>query len=241
MKMTDIDTSGMLAVKADETDEELMKESQLPKISTTKRNQTAYHLWLTSEIKEASSYDHWYETLLKAGPDDVVAFHINSPGGYLDTTLQLCDAIKTTAANTIAFIEGSCCSGASMIAMCVDRVEMGQFSYIMIHTGSGGEIGKFRNLVESASFREKWWHDVMHSVYEGFCTREEIEEILAGRDLWLDAEESMKRFKRRNDILESHQKERENEMKKTAKAVKKALNSSGIDLSKLALQLHPQA
>lgn len=231
----------LTAVKADEGEDiEILKETQLPKISTTKRAQTAYHLWLTSEIKEASCYDHWYETLLKATPEDVVAFHINSPGGYLDTTLQLCDAIRTTAADTVAFIEGSCCSGASMIAMTVDRVEMGMFSYIMIHTGSGGEIGKFRNLVESASFREKWWHDVMHDVYEGFCTKDEIEEILAGRDLWLDAEESMKRFKRRNDLLEAKQKERENEMKKTAKAVKKALNGSGIDLSKLAFQFRSQ-
>lgn len=230
-----------LVVKADEEEDrgEMMKDSPLPKISTTKRGQTAYHLWLTSEIKEASQYDHWYETLLKAAPDDVVAFHINSPGGYLDTTLQLCDAIQTTPANTVAFIEGGCCSGASMIAMMVDRVEMGNFSYIMIHTGSGGEIGKFRNLVESASFREKWWHDIMHSVYEGFCTKEEIEEILTGRDLWLDAEESMKRFKRRNDVLDAREKARESEMKKTAKIVKKALTSSGVDLTKLAFQVKP--
>lgn len=228
-------------VKADEEeDRELLKESPLPKISTTKIAKTAYHLWLTSEIKEASNYDHWYETLLKATPEDVVAFHINSPGGYLDTTLQLCDAIQTTPANTVAFIEGGCCSGASMIAMCVDRVEMGKFSYIMIHTGSGGEIGKFRNLVESASFREKWWHDIMHDVYEGFCTKEEIEEILTGRDLWLDAEESMKRFKRRNDILDAREKTRENEMKKTTKLIKKALSNSGLDISKLAFQIRSQ-
>ena len=233
----------LTAVKADDEGEdpvELMKESSpLPKISTTKRAQIVYHLWLTSEIKEASNYDHWYETLLKATPDDVVAFHINSPGGYLDTTLQLCDAIQSTQANTIAFIEGCCCSGASMVAMCVDRVEMSKFSYIMIHTGSGGEIGKFRNLVESASFREKWWHDIMHDVYEGFCTKEEIEEILTGRDLWLDSEESMKRFKRRFDLLDAHDKAREAEMKKTAKIVKKALTGSGVDLTKLAFQFKP--
>ena len=229
-----------LLVKNEDGDEVEMKEVPLPKVSMTKRFQTAYHLWLTSEIKEASCYDHWYETLLKATPDDVVAFHINSPGGYLDTTLQLCDAIRSTSASTVAFIEGGCCSGASMIAMTVDRVEMGMFSYIMVHTGSGGEIGKFRNLVESASFREKWWHDVMHSVYEGFCTKDEIEQILAGRDLWLDAEESMKRFKRRNDLIDARNKERENEMKKTAKLVKKVLNNSGVDLGKLAVQLRSQ-
>lgn len=173
-----------------------------------------FHVWLTDEIDTPEHYIDVFNCLMSAEENDIVAFHINSPGGNLNTTLQIIDAIESTPATTVAFIEGEACSGASMISMVCQNVNLSKYSYMMIHTFSQATGGKFSDILKSTNFNNKWWEKTFSSIYKGFCTEEEIRDILNGKDLWLDAEECIKRFKHREELLNQ-------EKNKTKKAKKK--------------------
>lgn len=161
-----------------------------------------FHIWLTDEIDTPEHYIDVFNCLMSAEETDVVAFHINSPGGNLNTTLQIIDAIESTPATTVAFIEGEACSGASMISMVCDNVNLSKYSYMMIHTFSQATGGKFSDILKSTNFNSKWWEKTFSSIYKGFCSEEEIRDILNGKDLWLDAEECVKRFRYREELRE---------------------------------------
>ena len=163
---------------------------------------TFHHVWLNSEIESADKYVDVFDCLMQAGEGDVVAVHINSPGGDLDTALQLIDAIESTPATTVAFLEGQACSAGSMIAMACENVEVSEYAYMMIHTFNQGISGKFSDIQSSTEFHRRWWKEVFEKLYADFCTPEEIERVLAGHELWLDADEILERFNHRKQARE---------------------------------------
>src|SRR5574344_197953 len=57
-----------------------------------------YDLFLTDEIGESKNYNQWLQTIGNAGPNDIIAVHINSPGGSLDTAVQLYGALLASQA-----------------------------------------------------------------------------------------------------------------------------------------------
>lgn len=55
---------------------------------------------------------------------EVVVLDINSPGGRLDTTFEFTELIGETELETVAYIRHSAYSGAAMVALACDRIEM---------------------------------------------------------------------------------------------------------------------
>lgn len=55
---------------------------------------------------------------------DVVVLDIHSPGGRLDTTFEIIELLSETDVDTVAYIRHSAFSGAAMIALSCDRIEM---------------------------------------------------------------------------------------------------------------------
>ena len=154
-----------------------------------------------------------------------INMYINSPGGDLDTALQIIDAIESTPATTVAFLEGQACSAGSMIAMACDNAEISEYSYMMIHTFHQGLAGKFSDIQSSTEFHKKWWRSVFEKLYKDFCTDEEIEQILSGKELWLDADECVERFEHRKQIREKQASkivgQKQNGLNKIADLIKK--------------------
>ncbi|XZE53099.1 NfeD family protein [Planctomycetaceae bacterium SH139] len=65
-----------------------------------------------------------FETALAAGAE-VIVLDIDSPGGRLDTTLEMTEVITAAEqVETVAFIRNSAYSGAAMLALACDRIEM---------------------------------------------------------------------------------------------------------------------
>lgn len=154
----------------------------------------SHELFLTSEIGEAENYVQWLQIINNAHENDVIHIHINSPGGYLTTSIQLYNALIKSEATVAVSVEGECCSGATMILMAADTVAVDSNAYFLFHSYSGGNIGKYNNLQENAKFQEKWFPKVVKEIYKDFLSIEEIETVLKGVDLWLDAEEVVSRF-----------------------------------------------
>jgi len=198
---------------------------------------TFHHVWLNSEIDSADKYVDIFDCLMQASEGDVVAIHINSPGGDLDTALQLIDAIESTPATTVAFLEGQACSAASMISMACENVEVSEYAYMMIHTFNQGISGKFSDIQNSTDFHRKWWKEVFEKLYADFCTPEEIENILAGHELWLDANEIMERFNNRKQVREKRDTKESHKKKVQVNKIIELMQKNNINIGDIAANM----
>jgi ATP-dependent protease ClpP protease subunit len=195
---------------------------------------TFHHIWLNSEIESADKYVDIFDCLMQATEGDVVAVHINSPGGDLDTALQIIDALESTPATTIAFLEGQACSAGSMIAMACENVEVSEYAYMMIHTFNQGISGKFSDIQNSTDFHRKWWKEVFEKLYADFCTPEEIESVLAGHELWLDADEIVERFNHRKQVREEESSKEKNKKQTQINKIVELMKKNDVNLGELA-------
>lgn len=152
-------------------------------------------LYISGDILEPEHYIQRIQMIRDASKDDIIYVRINSSGGHLDTALQLRKALLTTEAKVVTSIEGMCCSAATMLFLCGDVFEVSPEAIFMIHDYSGGMYGKGNEMYIQAKFMHKWSRQFYISVYNGFLTSKEIDNICHGVDIWLTPEEVLLRLK----------------------------------------------
>lgn len=155
-----------------------------------------HELFLTDEIQAPCCYNSWISAIQNAGPGDIITIHINSPGGYLDTGIQLYGALISSKATIKVLVEGGCCSAATMVMMAADELYIDANAYFMFHAYTGGRVGKFNSLQEDAKFQEKWFPAISKEIYQDFLTETELNDLLSGKDFWLDATDVQTRYER---------------------------------------------
>ena len=192
----DIDMKGI--IPGMDCDTEFDKDNL---VSFGKQTKNIFHLWLIDEIGDARSFMKWFDILQSASEDDLVVIHINCWGGELFTAVQIITQIKMCQAPVLCQIESACASAATMIALACDGLTCYPHAYMMIHTSSGCSFGKQSDIKREEEFYNPWLENFFHEIYKHFLTKKEIQEVLAGHDLWLRSDEVMDRFKRRVDII----------------------------------------
>lgn len=170
-------------------------------ISAGKQTKNIFHLWLLEEISEPKQYLKWYDILQNAGEDDLIVIHINCFGGDVWTANQIITQIKTCQAQVVCQIESACCSAATMIALACDGLLCYPHSYMMIHTSSGFAFGKQSDIKREEAFYNRWLEKFFDEIYRDFLTKKEIQDVLDGKDMWLDADEVMSRFRHRVEVI----------------------------------------
>ena len=105
--------------------------------------------------------------------------------------------LADTEASIVCSVEGACMSAATMIFMCADSFEVTPHSIFMFHNYSGGTIGKGGEMIDQLQHERKWSERLLKEIYNDFMSDEEIESMLANKDLWMDGEEVVKRMQAR--------------------------------------------
>lgn len=142
-----------------------------------------------------SFYTNFIAVLDDLKPLDVVNVHLNTLGGNLQGGLMIYEALMNTLAKVVVYLEGPVASAGSMIMMAGDDFKISRFSYVMIHTFSGGFGGKANDVKKQTEFTMDWWNDVFNEVYKDFLTEEEIHECIEnGREYWFKSEEVEERL-----------------------------------------------
>ncbi len=170
-------------------------------ISYSKQVKNVFHLWLIDDIEDNKAYLKWFDVLQNATEDDLVVIHINCWGGNLFTAVQIVTQIKTCAAQVVCQIESSCCSAATIIALACDGLICYPHGYMMIHTSSGCAFGKQSDIKKEEEFYNPWLANFFHEIYKDFLSRKEIQNVLDGHDMWLNADEVMSRFQHKVDVI----------------------------------------
>lgn len=132
-----------------------------------------------------------------AGPNDVIVMYINTPGGYLNTTMSIINALMLTEADVIAVCEGMIASAGTLIACAANNIQVMPHTQFMVHSAAGGADGILRNTAQYALFGKEQTERFMRDVYQDFLTEEEFEKVFNGLELWFGDDELVERFKLR--------------------------------------------
>lgn len=156
--------------------------------------QTIYDILLDEEVREPKYYRDAFHVLRTAQEQDLVRININSPGGMLSSAIAFRNSIKECACPVIAIIEGECHSAASMVSLSCDDIEVKDFTSSLVHQASFGSMGTTSNIQAHVDFTAKQTQKFVREVYEHYLTEAEIDEVLKGREIWLDDEEMRERW-----------------------------------------------
>lgn len=165
-----------------------------------------YDFYLDFDIREPEPFYDFFSILREASPDDVVFIHLNSPGGSLDVTVQIMNAIQTTRATVIGCAEGLVASGAAFIFFSCHGFQIAEHSSFLIHSASGGFGGKISDVTADVTHSGSRMKNLMKSALGGFFTKKEIKKLADGREHYLSGEEVADRI---SDYMEKAQEEQE--------------------------------
>ena len=156
-------------------------------------------VYLQTGIDDPSYYSELCYILSTLDDKHIVNFHINTPGGVLDSAFQLVDAIKSCKATTVARLTGTVASAGTIIALACDQLVIADHTSFMIHNYSAGAYGKGNELKARQEHIDKSTNDAFKEFYSGFLTDKEVEEVINGKDIWLTADEVRMRWQRKLD------------------------------------------
>lgn len=167
-----------------------------------------HRVYLTKPITAPSHYTELFELLASATEQETIHFYINTPGGRVDTTSQLCTLLENCEAELIGHLMGVAASAGSVIPMFMDALSVSPYAYMMIHNYSGGTYGKGDDILMSAENTKRWVETLYRSCYENFLTTDELENIvLKNQDIYLGPEQIEERWenvlKKREEAIEA--------------------------------------
>jgi len=157
---------------------------------------------IDTAFKSASYYRMVCNKIEELTENDVVEFQINSPGGDLTGLVALLHSIRTTEAQTVATIIGDCYSAASLLALSCDVVSVGSLANMLCHSASFHSGGKATDVRHHVNHLTDYAEGIFRECYEHFLSEEEIEDVLAGKELYLNFDEINQRLERKYSILQ---------------------------------------
>ena len=174
-------------------------------VETVTHSYNVIRIFLQKEIDSIEHHMDQIEAIRDAQEGDLVEVYcISNCGGYIDTIVPLCNALATTPAHTVCYVEGHNSSAGTFPAMICQETRVGVYASFMLHCAQGGGgYGTLVNNAESARFFEKQYRQLLEDVYYGFISPEEAKALHEGRELYLDAEAIRERLQRRTELLEA--------------------------------------
>ena len=189
----------------DEDDEEgiLLNHSVLGyRVKSVALHDFSFHV--NNDIRGPEYYTKIFDLLVESGEHDTITMFIGSYGGRLDGLNILLEGIRMTDAHVRAVILSDCHSAASILALSAHEVIVCDAAEMLVHQCRFGIAPtKVIDVVAQAAHTQKTTEKLTRSVYEGFLTSDEIEEVLKGRELWLDADQIRERLERKSEYLEA--------------------------------------
>jgi ATP-dependent protease ClpP protease subunit len=152
------------------------------------------HFYISDEIGEPGNYTDMIHRILVAGSHDVIFIHLNTPGGRLDTGVQIVNAMQNSQAKIITVLEGMAFSLGTLIFLAGDEMVVNDHCMMMFHNFRGGILGKGNEIVSQLEATIRWFSALAKKVYIPFLNEEEFERIIRGEDLWMHSPEIRKRL-----------------------------------------------
>jgi ATP-dependent protease ClpP protease subunit len=175
---------------------EVLQLGQPQRIQTASVQIQQHKIRLNGDITEPESFTDELNVIENLGENDSATIVINTNGGHLDTAVEFCSAIIGTEGYVHGHINGCAHSAGSMIFLKCHSYSISPYATMLIHSPSGGFVGKFGDLFAQAEHFKDWTNFFYKDVYEDFLTEEELEKVIDGKDMWLNASQIEERLER---------------------------------------------
>lgn len=162
---------------------------------------TQIHFYFNEEFGDPYEYTEIFHRLLTATQNDVIFIHLNTPGGRLDTGVQLINAMRNSQARIVTCLECNAFSLGTLIFLSGDEMLVNDHCMLMFHDYHGGTGGKGNEQVSHINATAKWFANLLKKVYVPFLTEDEVDRILKGEDLWMSSPEIKVRLNKMIKIL----------------------------------------
>jgi len=164
-------------------------------------NEKLYRVYMLDEMGMPQDYAELVELMQDLDETVTIEWHLNSPGGVLNTATMLLDAMISCKAKLVGKLSGLVASAATMLTLGFDEVEVAPYIEFLVHNYSGGLSGKGNELKAQQAFVEKETAKLFKEVYKGFLTTAEIKRIMSDQDMWMGKDEIERRLARRKELL----------------------------------------
>ena len=173
------------------------------------------HFYISQAIEEPEKYHEMIHAIRAASPHDVVHIHLNTPGGHLDTGIQIINAMRQSEGLVVTHLEGEVCSMGALIFLAGNEMVPYEYCMLMFHNYSGGVFFKGHEQEAALVANQALYGQLIDDICHPFLTKGEIKKIKDGQDIWLQRDGIIKR-------LEKVQKAAEKEMAEMEAAMEEA-------------------
>jgi len=169
------------------------KENNLYKIIPKHKEYTIY---IGKFFEQKRGLHNVFQQLREAKEEDILVLRINSGGGLVTEGQQFYNIIQEKFFNrVVAYLDNYGYSmGALLFCMANKRVVY-EYSDLMFHNYSGGIVGKGGEIKDRFKHKDKilkrFFKDIV--LKPGFLSKKEFEQMLLGKDFWMDTKELCKR------------------------------------------------
>lgn len=157
-----------------------------------------YHFYIIDEIGEPGMFLDLINTLKTAEEHDTIFIYLNTPGGSLQTTIQIISAMRQCAANIVTCLEGEVCSAGTLIFLAGNKHIVNPNCTFMIHNYSQWIGGKGNEVALRVKYSEQHFKKLAMDLYKGFLSEQEIQSVIEGKDYWMDSDEVIRRLNSRD-------------------------------------------
>lgn len=154
---------------------------------------THTHYYLSKEIEEPSEYTEMIHHIYTASEDESIYIHVNTPGGRLDTGIQLINAIQNSQAKVTTILDGIAHSLGTLIFLAGHELIIHDNCIMMFHNFRAGLVGKGNELTSELDATLKWFTEISERFYIPFLSKDELNKIIKGEDIWMTSGEIRKR------------------------------------------------
>lgn len=189
-----------------------------------------YIVNITDDFDDAKSFDEVVALLANATEDDEITWNIVSRGGYITSLEMLLGWKEMCQAKQIHVLTSEAASAATAFFLSpADQYLVFDTASFMIHESNYGSGGTASNVRRHTEHVDKKNDKFIRSTYKDFLNESEIEDVLKGVEIYLDADAIRERLSMRE------QKRMEQAQEEVAKQIKD-IEEMEFDYSELSIE-----
>lgn len=152
--------------------------------------QSLFKLFIDDIDEDSLEMQSILNELQNSSESDTLEVRINSNGGFVHYGMSILNVMNDNFyERTVTVIEQLAASMAGLIFIKGDARLIYPHSTLMIHSTSFGVMGKISDVSDRVLHEKKWNDSNLTTFLKPYLTKKEIEDVLSGKDLWIDAEE----------------------------------------------------
>lgn len=185
-----------------------------------------YRIEISGDIEHVDQFSTAIQVLEQAKEEDEVVIYLQTNGGSVDAGEAFIHAMRKCAAPIHIVATGGVHSMGTHILMEGDSLELSSGFNALIHGGSNGAYGTVNEYMTKSVFDANFRVRQFKEAYEGMFSNKELEDILAGKDYWLDGPGWLERAQKRSEYFRAKFEEQMRPPRKVRKTQKKPVDKT---------------